>query len=144
MAPKKPRLAIPNHSCILFWALLLLFCHGMCASPPLSFQSSLTADASQVKSKISKSSVPKSSIQISDPAPGTVWTVSEPAKIQWETKNIATSKSIRFFLAKDDMVVQELGSFKNNSLAEDIELALDAAHAAKDAWGRTSITEACR
>ncbi len=27
------------------------------------------------------------------------------------------------------------------STAEDIELALDAAHAAKDAWGRTSVTE---
>ncbi|MDH5518554.1 MAG: aldehyde dehydrogenase family protein, partial [Gammaproteobacteria bacterium] len=27
------------------------------------------------------------------------------------------------------------------SSAEDIELALDAAHAAKDAWGKTSVTE---
>ena len=27
------------------------------------------------------------------------------------------------------------------STAEDVELALDAAHAAKDAWGRTSVTE---
>ena len=27
------------------------------------------------------------------------------------------------------------------STAEDIELALDAAHAAKDAWGKTSVTE---
>ena len=27
------------------------------------------------------------------------------------------------------------------STAEDIELALDAAHAAKDAWGKTSATE---
>ena len=27
------------------------------------------------------------------------------------------------------------------STAEDIELALDAAHAARDAWGRTSVTE---
>ena len=30
------------------------------------------------------------------------------------------------------------------SSAEDIELALDAAHAAKDAWGRTSPTERSR
>ena len=27
------------------------------------------------------------------------------------------------------------------STAEDVELALDAAHAAKDAWGKTSVTE---
>lgn len=27
------------------------------------------------------------------------------------------------------------------SSAEDIEVALDAAHAAKDAWGKTSVTE---
>ena len=27
------------------------------------------------------------------------------------------------------------------SSAEDIELALDAAHSAKDAWGKTSVTE---
>ena len=27
------------------------------------------------------------------------------------------------------------------STAEDIELALDAAHEAKDAWGKTSVTE---
>ncbi|HET8736042.1 MAG TPA: hypothetical protein VFM69_05565 [Pricia sp.] len=124
MAPEKHRSAILDHLNILLCAILLLFCHGMYASvPPPIFQSSLIADASQVNSKISKSPFPKSSIEISDPAHGTVWTVSEPAKIQWETKNIATSKSIRFFLAKDDMVVQELGSFKNNSLAEGIELA---------------------
>src|SRR5256885_9843587 len=31
--------------------------------------------------------------------------------------------------------------FRSRSTAEDIELALDAAHAASDAWGRTSAAE---
>ena len=34
-----------------------------------------------------------------------------------------TEKSTRFFLIRDEMVVQELGSFKNTGLAEGIELA---------------------
>ena len=102
----------------------LISCHFVFgAVAQQSYQSSIVANTSAGTSEIRKSTPPKSTLQISDPGSGTVWTVSETAKIEWTTANIDASKSIRFFLAKDDMVVQELGSFKNNSFAEGIELA---------------------
>lgn len=65
----------------------------------------------------------KSRIEITYPNSATVWTISEPARIEWKTMNIAPEKSIRFFLALNDMVVQELGTFKNSFSADGIELA---------------------
>ncbi|PKA97505.1 hypothetical protein B0O79_1171 [Flavobacteriaceae bacterium MAR_2009_75] len=65
----------------------------------------------------------KTKIEVTYPNSSTVWTISEPAKIEWETINIASGKSIRFFLALNDMVVQELGTFKNSFSADDIVLA---------------------
>ena len=49
-------------------------------------------------------------------------TVQIPIDITWETANIDGSKSIRFFLVKDDMMVQELGIFKNNGSVSGIQL----------------------
>lgn len=65
----------------------------------------------------------KSSIEITYPNSATAWTIDEPAKIEWITKNIGTEKSIRFFLTRNDMVVQELGTFKNTFTADGIKLA---------------------
>ncbi|SHI64658.1 hypothetical protein [Pseudozobellia thermophila] len=65
----------------------------------------------------------KSKIEITYPNSATVWTISEPARIEWKTTNIGPEKSIRFFLALNDMVVQELGTFKNSLSADDIALA---------------------
>ena len=65
----------------------------------------------------------KTKIEVTYPNSSTVWTISEPAKIEWETINIASEKSIRFFLALNDMVVQELGTFKNSFSVDDIVLA---------------------
>ncbi len=124
MATGQYHFANLNRFNLVFSTICILFCHALCdAAVKQSFQSSSIGDLSEATSEIQGSTPPKSTIEISDPAQGTVWTVSETAKIQWETENIDTSKSIRFFLAKDDMVVQELGSFKNNSLAEGIALA---------------------
>lgn len=65
----------------------------------------------------------KSAILITDPAQGTVWNIPEKITLQWNTENIAPNKSIRFFLVRNEMVVQELGSFENNGISEEIELA---------------------
>lgn len=65
----------------------------------------------------------KSAITITAPNSKTIWTIPGPAELEWNTKNIAATKSIRFFLAKDDMVVQELGTFKNTGKAGGIVLA---------------------
>ena len=68
-------------------------------------------------------SMQKSTIGITSPNSSTIWKIPEPAELEWNTMNISDSKSIRFFLAKDDMVVQELGTFKNTGKASGIILA---------------------
>jgi len=52
-----------------------------------------------------------------------VWSIPGPIEIRWKVKNIDTTKSIRFFLINNEMVVQELGSFKNSGSIKDIVLA---------------------
>ncbi len=63
-----------------------------------------------------------SSIKITLPNSSTVWNVSDPVEIAWKTKNIPKDKSIKFYLSKDDMVVQELGIFKNNKFVSGVKL----------------------
>lgn len=65
----------------------------------------------------------KSEITITQPITGTVWSIPEMVTLEWSVKNIDSEKSTRFFLIRDEMVVQELGSFKNLGVAEGIELA---------------------
>lgn len=65
----------------------------------------------------------KSNIKITNPAQGTIWNIPQKVTLEWNTKNIDTEKSIRFFLVRNEMVVQELGSFKNSGTANGIELA---------------------
>lgn len=65
----------------------------------------------------------KSAITIGYPDQTTKWAIPESVYLEWDTDNINPEKSIRFFLVRNEMVVQELGSFKNNGKAENIELA---------------------
>lgn len=65
----------------------------------------------------------KSIVKITSPNQNTVWTIPDLVSLEWTTTNIGPEKSIRFFLVRDDTVVQELGSFKNNSSKSGIELA---------------------
>lgn len=65
----------------------------------------------------------KSNIQITNPNQSTVWTIPQEVSLEWTTQNIGAEKSIRFFLVRNEMVVQELGSFKNNGKADGIVLA---------------------
>lgn len=64
-----------------------------------------------------------SAIEITEPTSGTVWNIPEKISLAWNTVAIDTSKSIRFFLVRNEMVVQELGSFKNDGFEDGIELA---------------------
>lgn len=65
---------------------------------------------------------PQTSIQITLPNSGSVWMSPGKVKMEWYTKNIPADKTIQFYLTKDDMVVQELGIFKNNNFVEDVSL----------------------
>ncbi len=65
----------------------------------------------------------KSEITINQPTQGTIWSIPDLVKLEWSVKNIDSEKSTRFFLIRDEMVVQELGSFKNSGIAEGIVLA---------------------
>lgn len=65
----------------------------------------------------------KSVITITQPTTGTVWSIPDTVTLEWSVNNIDSEKSTRFFLIRDEMVVQELGSFKNLGVAEGIILA---------------------
>lgn len=62
------------------------------------------------------------SIIITSPKSSTVWNVPNPVEIIWDTNNIPSDKTIKFYLVKDDMVVQELGIFKNTHFIDGIKL----------------------
>ncbi|MBU2903057.1 hypothetical protein [Maribacter dokdonensis] len=64
-----------------------------------------------------------STINITSPNKNTIWNIPEKITLEWNTVKIDTSKSIRFFLVRNEMVVQELGSFKNDGFESGIELA---------------------
>jgi hypothetical protein len=74
------------------------------------------------RSLLARLSTYKSSIKISEPGRNTVWVLNEPVALQWSTSNIPADKSLRFFLVKGEMVVQELGTFKNSGAAKGIRL----------------------
>lgn len=65
----------------------------------------------------------KATINITSPNEATTWNIPEKISLEWNTVKIDTSKSIRFFLVRNEMVVQELGSFKNDGFEDGIELA---------------------
>ncbi len=64
----------------------------------------------------------RSGLEISYPTNGSVWTIPDEGTIEWTTKNLPTEKSIKFYLLKDNTVIQELGTFKNTQLAGGIKL----------------------
>ncbi len=64
----------------------------------------------------------KSKIEITYPKTTTVWTAPGKVKLEWTTKNISDKKTIKFYLSKNDMVVQELGIFSNTKFIDNITL----------------------
>ena len=88
-----------------------------------SFNSAITSSRLNTYEGTEEFRILKSSIGITSPNSSTIWKIPEAAELEWNTMNIGDSKSIRFFLAKDDMVVQELGTFKNTGKISGIILA---------------------
>ena len=72
---------------------------------------------------VSSFSQDNATINITNPNESTTWNIPEKVSLEWNTVKIDTSKSIRFFLVRNEMVVQELGSFKNDGFEDGIELA---------------------
>ena len=64
----------------------------------------------------------RSSIEITYPTNGSVWVTPGTAEIKWNTSNLDDSKNIKFFLTRDDVVVQVLGVFKNSHFVKDVKL----------------------
>lgn len=64
----------------------------------------------------------RSTIEITDPVSTTVWTIPDLVDLEWSSTNMPADKTIKFYLTKDNMVVQELGTYKNNQFAKDIRL----------------------
>ena len=64
----------------------------------------------------------RSSLEITYPTNGTIWIAPGPVELEWITSNMDESKKIKFFLTRDDVVVQELGIFKNNNFVKDVSL----------------------
>ena len=62
-------------------------------------------------------------INLTKPDTGTNWNIPDKITLEWNTVHIDTSKTIRFFLVRNEMVVQELGTFKNDGFEDGIELA---------------------
>ncbi len=69
-----------------------------------------------------QASVLKTSIKINYPTSGTVWMAPSMVELKWTSKNIPKNKTIKFYLSKDDMVVQELGIFENKGSIDKIPL----------------------
>jgi len=65
----------------------------------------------------------RSVLNISTPNVTTVWKLSDGATLEWSTQHIGEEKNIRFFLIRDEMVVQELGIFPNTGKATNIKFA---------------------
>jgi hypothetical protein len=86
----------------------------------LQFQSILAKDKTVVDHNLQSNL--RTAIEITYPTSSTVWTAPGKVKIEWVTKNIPETKTIKFYLSKDDMVVQELGIFQNTSFKYDIPL----------------------
>ncbi len=87
--------------------------------PYLDFKKSMDRlNQSRINDRISF----RSGIKITYPDASTVWTQPGPVDIKWEASNIDKTKPIRFFLVKDDMVVQDLGTFKNTEYEDGIDL----------------------
>lgn len=89
-----------------------------------SFTTQLSANNSEcVSSEINSFPAPlKTSIKINYPNSGTTWLAPSQVELKWETKNIPADKTLKFYLSKDDMVVQELGIFENKGVVDKIDL----------------------
>lgn len=80
---------------------------------------SLFSSAIYAQVSVQKESV----LNITSPTASTVWKLPNTITLEWSTDNIGSEKNIRFFLVRDEMVAQELGTFPNTGSAGEIKLA---------------------
>ncbi len=64
----------------------------------------------------------RSGLEITFPTNGTIWTIPDPGSIKWTTSNIPEEKTIKFYLLKNNTVIQDLGTYKNTQLVGGIKL----------------------
>ncbi|MGB5645737.1 MAG: hypothetical protein WBM55_01360 [Muriicola sp.] len=64
----------------------------------------------------------RSALEITYPTSGSVWTIPDEGTIEWDSKNLPDEKTIRFYLLKDNTVIQELGTYKNTQKVGGIKL----------------------
>lgn len=74
------------------------------------------------KKRIQERDAFKSNIKITYPKSGVTWMAPSRVDIKWQSSNIDTNKKIRFFLIKDDVVIQDLGIYDNSNYQEGIRL----------------------
>ncbi len=64
----------------------------------------------------------RTSLEITYPKSESVWIVPSKVNLKWQTKNMDKDKSIKFFLTRDDVVIQVLGIYKNNGEIDNLVL----------------------
>jgi hypothetical protein len=64
----------------------------------------------------------RSGLEITNPTNGSVWTIPDAGTIEWTTANLPPEKTIKFYLLKNNTVIQDLGTYKNSELASGIML----------------------
>ena len=72
--------------------------------------------------RIQERRVFKSTIKITYPKGGITWMAPSKVDLKWMSTNIDPGKKIRFFLIKDDVVIQDLGIYSNSNYEEGIQL----------------------
>ena len=104
---------------ILLLSILLLGStfQGFASLPPIY---DLITEVNRLEAEANNAA--KSDLRITYPNSRTTWALPRFAKIDWETANIDKDKKIRFYLVKDDVVVQDLGIFQNSKSKDSIRL----------------------
>jgi hypothetical protein len=64
----------------------------------------------------------RSGLEITYPTSGSVWTIPDVGTIKWNSNNLPAEKTIKFYLLRNNTVIQELGTFKNTLEVSGIKL----------------------
>ncbi len=110
-----------NTILLLSFIVLGSISKGFAALPPI-YDYITEVKKYNVIERFDKGDTAKSDIKITYPNARTTWALPRFAKIDWETANIDQNKKIRFYLVKDDVVVQDLGIFHNSKSRDSIRL----------------------
>lgn len=110
-----------NTFLLMSFMLLGFLSESFAALPPI-YDYITEVNRYAVADQMEEGKTAKSDIKITYPNSKTTWALPRYAKIDWETANIEPEKKIRFYLVKDDVVVQDLGIFQNSKSKDNIRL----------------------